>query len=249
MTHLLEEEMVDAYYAGLTPDVKLHLESCDACAGLYRSLCELLENAAAKPLPERDELYPERVWARLQDGLPRTQRNWSRWVGVPAVAAGLTVAFLTGMWTQRLQNVPVLTPVNPKITLNIPPPVVPKPEPVVVHHRKAPAAPLMVMQLPPQMQALRVMEQIGSPGTRTLLATVTDDTQPAFRVSAIRTLADQGDSGIIFSAIYRTDRNDSVRRAALDALEAQHDNAALLELARHEPNVRSRAEILRRMAK
>jgi predicted anti-sigma-YlaC factor YlaD len=239
MTHLLEEEMIDAYYAGVRPDAKLHLESCEACAALYRSICDTFDNAAAKPVPPRDALYPTQVWARLEGSLPRHQRY--RWAAIPAMAAGLAVAFLAGMWAQRMQSVPVLMPPNPKISLNIPPVVFPKPEPVVRHHHRTAA--------PPQMQAVRAMEQIGSPATRTLLATVTEGAQPSFRVSAIHTLAAEGDSGIIFSAIYRTDRDARVKRAALEALEAQHDNAALLDLARRETNDSRRAEILRHLAK
>jgi hypothetical protein len=266
MTHPLEEEIVDAYFAGVTPELQVHLEACVDCANLYRSICETLDGAAGKPVPYRGEDYVERVWERFEGSLPSSQPRWNLWVGLLAVAAAITMAFFGGMWAQQFWNAPVLVPVNPKISFNLPLVEERKPVTIRVHHSKVASPPLtekvtrmsqtmpvsvepMELVINPQARAVRVMEQMGSQSTRTLLATANPESLPAFRVAAVQMLAAQGDSGIIFSAIYRTDRNNKVRQAALDALAAQHDNASLLELARHETDVRGKNAILRRMEK
>jgi hypothetical protein len=115
MTHPNEEELIEDYYAGLSSELKVHLDACSECACLYRNICETLDSvsdsASETPLPERDEAYGARVWARLQPHLPPGNsklRRVSRWLLVPALAALLALVFAAGMWTERVRTAPIV---------------------------------------------------------------------------------------------------------------------------------------------
>lgn len=88
MNHLTEEELVERYYgergsgmSGAYPDT--HLQECEQCTGAFAALEG--ELAAMRPLdvPERDENYGERMWARVEGALPprHAKKSWVRRVG------------------------------------------------------------------------------------------------------------------------------------------------------------------------
>ena len=85
--------------------------------------------------------------------------------------------------------------------------------------------------------------------TSVLLSVLKDEADVRMRVATIRSLAVIGEQGNVFSKIYRSDKNDEVRRAVLDALVVQKNSEALEELADQETNLTSRLEILKRVTR
>lgn len=103
MSHLQEHELLDAYYGELPGLRQAHLAECPDCRTALEQLRDLLDGVRDMPVPERDEGYGRKVWARLQPRLARPPRtNWRSWrlLG-PAFAVLLLFAFVGGMLTQR----------------------------------------------------------------------------------------------------------------------------------------------------
>lgn len=107
MSHLDEEQFVQAYYGESDEMFCRHIEECAECRAAYKRLKELLDSVCDYPVPERNAAYGGEVWARLTPHLPlaRPRPFWLRWwVLGPAFAALLTVAFWAGMLTQQKQT-------------------------------------------------------------------------------------------------------------------------------------------------
>ncbi len=104
MTHLADEQLLDAFYGGAgTPDTK-HLESCAECRARFHQIEETLQNLREYPVPERNDSYGTEVWARLAPQLPtlRSKRKWLwAWTVVPVLATMLAITFFAGVWTER----------------------------------------------------------------------------------------------------------------------------------------------------
>jgi hypothetical protein len=108
MTHLAEEDLVDAYYGQLPEHNREHLNECVQCRAELARLSDLLDGLREFPVPARTENYGREVWARLERRLPtKKAHSWARpWIRAPAVSALLVAAFLGGMLTMRnRQNV------------------------------------------------------------------------------------------------------------------------------------------------
>ncbi|HZS56464.1 MAG TPA: hypothetical protein VFA65_18810 [Bryobacteraceae bacterium] len=107
MTHLTEQELIDAYYNDAPSACREHLDECAECRDQLARLSELLDGVRDVPIPSRGEGYGREVWARLEPRLPiRKTRWWTRsWVLVPAALTLLVAAFVGGMLTvQRHQT-------------------------------------------------------------------------------------------------------------------------------------------------
>jgi hypothetical protein len=126
-THLNEDELVLHYYgemnAGDDARAAAHLHGCGGCHASYTKLQRVLAAVEAAPGPEIADGFEQRVWARLQTGVPaarlvrggvgselgRQRRGWISWFAVsPArlawVGAILVViagAFFAGRISQR----------------------------------------------------------------------------------------------------------------------------------------------------
>ncbi len=110
MTHLAEEDMVMHYYqeAGDPARAHAHLAECEECRRRFEDLSKALQAMTAVEVPERDEAYGARVWARLQPRLDaaRERRPWWRTLAAamtgPRLAIGgaaavlLVAAFVAG---------------------------------------------------------------------------------------------------------------------------------------------------------
>lgn len=110
MTHLPENELLDAYYGDLPEAGREHLGQCPVCRDALAQLAELLDGVREAPVPERNDSYGREVWARLEPKLPSRHAHWwfRPWIVAPAAAALLAIAFLGGMLTMHLrQPVPV----------------------------------------------------------------------------------------------------------------------------------------------
>jgi hypothetical protein len=104
MSHLTEEQLVDAYYSGEPADS--HLAECPECKASFEQLRELLDRLSDLPTPERGPGYGGEVWTRLLLRLPRTKsRKAWWWILAPALAAMLAIAFLAGRWTERSEPI------------------------------------------------------------------------------------------------------------------------------------------------
>jgi len=104
MSHLQEEQLMDAYYGDVDAKVRQHLEECAECSSIFERLKELLDSVREYPVPERGDGYGREVWARLLPQLPARKRRWSglRWWAVaPALGAVILAAFFAGMLTQQ----------------------------------------------------------------------------------------------------------------------------------------------------
>ncbi len=106
MSHLTEEQMVDAYYGEIAEDGAQHLKDCEECRTIFEQQREILDGLRDYPAPERGAGYGGEVWTRLLPQLPkRRERGWQAWwLWAPAFAALLMVAFLAGRWTKDKQQ-------------------------------------------------------------------------------------------------------------------------------------------------
>lgn len=103
MTHLSEEEILDAYYGDL-PEPRLeHLNDCAECRLGLRRMSDLLDEVRSAAVPERGPGYGREVWARLEPKLNAKEPNWWTrwWVLGPVGAALLASAFLAGVITTQ----------------------------------------------------------------------------------------------------------------------------------------------------
>ena len=73
MTHITEDRLIARALGepDTEPDVDgdAHLQSCDACRDELAALRATLETTTAVPVPERDDDYGARVWAKLEPRL------------------------------------------------------------------------------------------------------------------------------------------------------------------------------------
>lgn len=107
MSHLDEEQLVEAYYS---PEEKsrAHMSQCAECRAAFRRIQDHLDAVRDYPAPERGSSYGGEVWARLRPHLPppRKPRIWLRWgLMAPVFATLLAMAFVAGMLTQRKAEV------------------------------------------------------------------------------------------------------------------------------------------------
>ncbi len=112
MRHYNEEALILHYYGEsrgrAAMQVEAHLERCDDCAALYRSISDALALVVTQDVPERGDQYGLEVWQRIRHRLPEQDEpwwlEWVRWhrLALVATAAALVlVAFGIGRrWTQ-----------------------------------------------------------------------------------------------------------------------------------------------------
>jgi hypothetical protein len=103
MSHLSEEQLVEAYY---TPDERsrTHMSECPECRAAFERIQDHLDAMRDYPAPERSPFYGSEVWTRLLPHLPPRpkRRVWLRWgLMAPVFATLLVIAFVAGMLTQR----------------------------------------------------------------------------------------------------------------------------------------------------
>jgi hypothetical protein len=110
MTHLSDDELVLLFYreGGGFQAAETHLASCVACRERFGMLTMSLREIESEPIPDRDDDYGARVWARLQPRLEEEVRRrrwwhpvaaaitWPRLAMGGAVAALLVAAFVAG---------------------------------------------------------------------------------------------------------------------------------------------------------
>jgi len=105
MTHYSEDDLTLFFYGEgrRRGAIQLHLDSCDACAALYRDIAGTLKLVATPEAPERDDRYGLEVWQRIRPVLPVQPPShslfWSplhRLALVGAFAALLMAAFIAG---------------------------------------------------------------------------------------------------------------------------------------------------------
>lgn len=104
MSHLEEEQLMDAYYGDLDQKLREHLAECAECHSRFERVKELLDSVREYPVPERGADYGREVWTRLLPHLPAHNpraRMWLRWALAPALAAIVVVAFVAGMLTEQ----------------------------------------------------------------------------------------------------------------------------------------------------
>jgi hypothetical protein len=126
MKHLTDEQLVWFYYGEERDraEAEQHLAGCEQCraafAELERSLSAVTE---AVPVPERDENYGARVWARLPLEEKRGSTGFLAWLLMPrrwamagAMAALVVAAFLAGrFWPHSRPDLQIARPVPPQV--------------------------------------------------------------------------------------------------------------------------------------
>jgi hypothetical protein len=107
MTHLSEEQLI-AYVVGDAPEgtsaaTEAHAAMCERCRNEIEALRATLEATADSKVPERDDDYGARVWARVEPLLPARQvRPHGRvtvqrgWLAAAAVLLAIAGAFVAG---------------------------------------------------------------------------------------------------------------------------------------------------------
>src|SRR5579864_7714688 len=110
LNHLTEEQLVLYYYSegNGSPEVRRHLDACEACRAEYGNLQRVLNVVGAAPVPERAVDYESQVWSRLEPSLgkrPRFILPWSwpvrTWAAVAGVAILVIAAFFAGRFSPR----------------------------------------------------------------------------------------------------------------------------------------------------
>lgn len=119
MTHLADEDMVLHYYgeAGDIRQAGAHLAECPDCCRRFDELSKTLQAMTAIEVPERDEAYGARVWARIQPRLEAPDaRSWTRrafavstWPRL-AVAGSLAVLLVAAFVAGRSSVAPARQP-------------------------------------------------------------------------------------------------------------------------------------------
>ena len=101
--HLNIEELVAMYYRetapGDTRSARMHMEDCAECAAAFRSLENDLKSLGIVDAPERDENYGERMWQRVAEGLPSTERLLSAERLPKTARPELRRKWRLGLWT------------------------------------------------------------------------------------------------------------------------------------------------------
>jgi hypothetical protein len=107
MNHVTEEQFVLYYYGESdgSPDVREHLDACEACRAEYANLQRVLNVVDAAPVPGRAASYGAEVWERLQPALGVRRRftmplRWPvrHWAAAAAMIALVAAAFLAGRY-------------------------------------------------------------------------------------------------------------------------------------------------------
>jgi hypothetical protein len=110
MTHLSDDELVLLFYRedGHLQEMETHVASCRGCRERLERLATALQEVDTSGVPDRDEAYGARVWARLRPRLDEVRRErrwrhrvieamtWPRLVTAGSIAALLVAAFLAG---------------------------------------------------------------------------------------------------------------------------------------------------------
>lgn len=78
-THYSDDDLTLHYYGEgrHRAQIDAHLQSCAACAALYREITETLAIVVADPVPERGEQYGLEVWQRIRYRLPEQESGFS----------------------------------------------------------------------------------------------------------------------------------------------------------------------------
>ena len=85
MTHYTEDDLILYYYeerprsSGASKKIALHLDVCERCAAVYRSLAATLRMIDTPDAPERGEQYGLEVWQRIRGEVGSTE--FSRFSG------------------------------------------------------------------------------------------------------------------------------------------------------------------------
>src|SRR5262249_20009782 len=115
VTHYSEDDLTLYYYGEgrRRADIERHLDSCAACAALYREIAGTLALIAAPEVPQRGEQYGLEVWQRIRHQLPEQDVPWwttlfqrDRLVSAAAAAALVLVAFVAGRGWPRPHPAP-----------------------------------------------------------------------------------------------------------------------------------------------
>jgi hypothetical protein len=128
-SHISEDDLTLYYYGEgrRRAEIERHLDTCQACAAVYREIAGTLAMIVAPDVPERGEQYGLEVWQRIRHRLPERDQGFgwfSRFSGFPgfsgfsgvavgaAAAALLIAAFVAGRMWQSTPVPVVSTAVN-----------------------------------------------------------------------------------------------------------------------------------------
>jgi hypothetical protein len=114
--HFSEDDLTLYYYGEgrRRADIERHLESCTACARLYREISQTLAMIAAPDAPARGDQYGLEVWQRIRQQLPEQDAPWwttfirhDRLAFAAAAAMLVLVAFVAGrVWPRPPADTP-----------------------------------------------------------------------------------------------------------------------------------------------
>jgi len=87
--HPTEDELILHFYGESQRDdeavLDAHIRSCPACAAIWADLCDTLKLTDSARVPEPDEAFEQKMWARIQPALPTEDHVG----GSPGIAARL----------------------------------------------------------------------------------------------------------------------------------------------------------------
>jgi hypothetical protein len=109
MRHYTEDDLVLHHYGESRRRDRLdrHLETCPACAAMFREIACTLASVGDAGVPERDDRYGLEVWQRIRHDLPPQEAPWWRQPGLAGVVVLVIVAaFMAGRFCTRSTAAP-----------------------------------------------------------------------------------------------------------------------------------------------
>jgi hypothetical protein len=127
MRHYTEDDLVLHHYGeGRRRDrLDQHLQTCPACAAMFREIAGTLASVGDAGVPERDDRYGLEVWQRIRHDLPSQEaRWWTTWHRSwhpPALAAAVVVVIVAAFMAGRFWTGPMSAPPRGAQTGDVPP--------------------------------------------------------------------------------------------------------------------------------
>jgi anti-sigma factor RsiW len=95
----LRQELMEALLSGpqaVSPELRQHLESCEACAGELASLQQTMTLLDDWQTPEPSPYFNTRLRARMREEAAAPAQNWLAWLRRPVVAVAAAVLIALG---------------------------------------------------------------------------------------------------------------------------------------------------------
>jgi hypothetical protein len=118
MHHYTEGDLVLHHYGESRRRDRLdrHLQTCPACAALFREIAGTLASVGDAGVPERDDRYGLELWQRIRHDLPSREApwwmTWHRGWHPPALAGAVVLVIVAAFMAGRFWTRPMSAPAD-----------------------------------------------------------------------------------------------------------------------------------------